>query len=199
MGAAIAHDNAAVALAMDRILHAFLEALCGIPPDEKRTSVDFSSRPPGVFGRARAYFGVSETTGKKVLHYHLLLWAGLPQWLSSQPRKAPKLASVASELPASARVCSASPASSGSLKSRDCSTRRVAGHSPRPPRSMRTRFHAQRQGAGGGGAAPGGTPPPREGAAAAAATAAVEVEEAEAEPLPPRPLRHSPTGGSRGG
>ena len=53
-------DVTAVALMCHRCMQAVNECLFGIPKRTRRTIVDFSSRPSGVFGRARASFNVSE-------------------------------------------------------------------------------------------------------------------------------------------
>jgi hypothetical protein len=85
----ITRDPPAVALLCQRMMDALNQALVAVPHDVRRTSVDFSRRPRGVLGRARAWFHVSEVTGRKVLHFHGTFWAGAPQWLTQRCAGAP--------------------------------------------------------------------------------------------------------------
>ena len=61
-------DVTAVALMCHRCMQAVNECLFGIPKRTRRTCVDFSTRPSGVFGRARASFNVSEVIINKYLN-----------------------------------------------------------------------------------------------------------------------------------
>jgi hypothetical protein len=60
------------------------EALVGIPVETRRSVARFSSNPPGVFGRAHAFFSVTELQGRKQLHWHELFWTGMPHWLTQR-------------------------------------------------------------------------------------------------------------------
>ena len=67
-----------------RMMDALVLTLFGIPTVDKKTVVDINSRPCGAFGRAKAHFMVTEVTGRDQLHWHILLWAGLPHWLTQR-------------------------------------------------------------------------------------------------------------------
>ena len=67
-----------------RMMDALTLVLFGVPAISKKTFVDFTSRAPGAFGKAKAYFTVSEVTGRSQLHWHTLLWCGLPHWLTQR-------------------------------------------------------------------------------------------------------------------
>ena len=81
---AITRDPAAVALLCQRMMEAVNEAMLGVPRSQKRTKVDFSRRVRGIVGRLRAWFHVSEVTGRKKLHWHGVYWTFLPLWLSQR-------------------------------------------------------------------------------------------------------------------
>ena len=84
VGDAITRDPTAVALICQRLMNAVNEALLGVPRREKRSVAVFTTQLPGIFGRARAWFHVSEVMGRQMLHWHSLLWAGLPHWLAQR-------------------------------------------------------------------------------------------------------------------
>lgn len=83
VGDVITSDPVAVALECQRLMDALFEGLMGIPRSSRvrRTAPDFSSREPGMCGRARGFFVVSELQGRKQLHWHALVWCGLPCWV----------------------------------------------------------------------------------------------------------------------
>ena len=78
------NDPAAIALMCQRAMEAIVLVLFGVPTVLKKTVVDFESRPTGAFGHANAYFTVSEVTGRDQLHWHTLLWCGIPHWATQR-------------------------------------------------------------------------------------------------------------------
>lgn len=102
-------------------------------------SADAEHRPPGVFGRARAVYGVIETQSRGALHLHSLIWAGLPAAVLQKIAAEPQLVALAAkaldsmfcaELTASEHV-------SGLFRELDAVTGRALGAAPaglpRPP------------------------------------------------------------------
>jgi hypothetical protein len=74
IGQAIMNDPAAVATTFQRILDMVNECLIGIPCDRSRNkkkqfSYQFSRQERGIFGRAFAYFYVTEVSGKYFIHF----------------------------------------------------------------------------------------------------------------------------------
>ena len=60
VGDAIGNDPAAIALMCQRLVDALLEELIGVPNSKKKTPADSTTRQRGCFGRARAWFNVTE-------------------------------------------------------------------------------------------------------------------------------------------
>jgi hypothetical protein len=94
IGDAITRDPTAVALLCQRLMHSLYEGLFGLPAGQRKTVINFrnkstnmenndqkSEAPRGLFGRPIAWFDVSELQGRKQLHWHGLLFGGLPQWI----------------------------------------------------------------------------------------------------------------------
>ena len=81
VGTLITNNPAAVTVMCQRMMEAVDECLIGLPRTTRRSRIPGYSQPTGVLGRARAIFWVSENQGRKQLHWHGLIWAGLPQWL----------------------------------------------------------------------------------------------------------------------
>ena len=109
VGDAITRDPTAVALVCQRLMNAVNEVLIGVPRREKRSTADFTTREPGMLGRAQAWFHVSEVMGRsvqalhyggcpqsptpcdflsrlcrKMLHWHSLVWAGVSHWVTQR-------------------------------------------------------------------------------------------------------------------
>jgi hypothetical protein len=79
------NDPVAVALMCQRMVDAVLEALCGIPiirNSRKTKVIPVEKMQKCAFGRSHAYFWVTELMGRDQLHWHILLWGGIPNWLS---------------------------------------------------------------------------------------------------------------------
>ena len=70
VGEAIGNDPAAIALMCQRLVDALLEELIGVPNSKRKTPADFTTRQRGCFGRARAWFNVTEViyAYKKLKH-----------------------------------------------------------------------------------------------------------------------------------
>lgn len=54
-------------------------------------------RPAGIFGRARAVYGVIETQARGALHLHSLIWAGLPAEVLQKIAAEPQLVALAAK------------------------------------------------------------------------------------------------------
>ena len=80
----IQQDSTAIALISYRMMTAFHECLLGVPRTQKRTNVNFSSLPPGIFGRPKGWFEVSECNSRELIHFHGLAWVGLPPWITQR-------------------------------------------------------------------------------------------------------------------
>lgn len=72
----------------DTLLHDVIKA----PRTGKRTSRTYCNNDNfGVFGRARAAFTVKEGNERGVIHWHALVWAGLPAWVCQRAAEHKKL------------------------------------------------------------------------------------------------------------
>ena len=77
----ISNDPAAIVMICNRLCDSFHQYLFNIPKEQKKSFSNFSFNPPGVFGRGKGWFTVTEVTGRKMVHIHGLAWVGHPQWL----------------------------------------------------------------------------------------------------------------------
>ena len=103
--AEITANPAAVALICQRMTDAFHDELLCVPHEIRRTKAVFETHPRGLFGRAHSYYWVTEVEGRMQLHWHGLLWGGLPHWLTQRCAGSPLEETVAECL---SRVYSAS-------------------------------------------------------------------------------------------
>ena len=75
-------DCPSIVMGFNRIVHATIEFLFGVDKSEKRTLVNFERRLNGIYGKAYAYCAVTEVTARAVLHWHGMLWAGIPHFIA---------------------------------------------------------------------------------------------------------------------
>ena len=68
-------DNVSSARMFNKMIEVFLEIAVGIDPKTKR-----SFKEGGLFGRARGYYGLTESQSSGALHCHILIWLiGFPK------------------------------------------------------------------------------------------------------------------------
>jgi len=75
VGNAIANDPAAIALMCQRLVDALLEELIGVPTRARKSFTDFKTRKRGCFGRARAWFNVTEV----ILYFKIITYVANKQ------------------------------------------------------------------------------------------------------------------------
>jgi hypothetical protein len=65
-----------------RLLHNTLSILLGLPPSnitpKTRKTLPLNKRKKGLFGHTLAYYGVSEPQSRGTLHFHIIIWGGIP-------------------------------------------------------------------------------------------------------------------------
>ena len=71
VGEAIGNDPAAISLMCQRLVDALLEELIGVPSNKRKTPSDFTTRQKGCFGRARAWFNVTEVIFVYIKYKHV--------------------------------------------------------------------------------------------------------------------------------
>lgn len=75
----MAENPVAAAEVYQRMMHAVAECLLGLPVEsgKVRKSTPVAAREGGLFGTPVAFFAVTETSGRKALHFHLIFWGGM--------------------------------------------------------------------------------------------------------------------------
>ena len=76
------NDPVAMVSEYRRLLHNTLSILLGLPPSNispiTRKTVPLAKRPKGLFGKTLSYYGVNEPQARGTLHFHIIVWGGIP-------------------------------------------------------------------------------------------------------------------------